>query len=688
MKLSVKLSLTALLGISVLLALFYFKSVSNDYYTHRNTIELALKELDSSQQKLNHAILTNAFYLYTNQDDVIYAIEHVHTHLTPLLENQHFVQKHTKSYELLLQYQKAFETKTNAIYDFQTANTVIKNSTAAIPLLQEKLLASTSSLTENQRNGLRKIAHLSGALLVAKNAMDTQLIESFRHDIDSLASLRFSTQAQQEAFKQLISHFNVILNAFPNYSKALDQINDHSLDKFLEEGKKSFLQESMEELKFVTYFSYFLAILFIASILVITLFLIRSEREGRTDRLTGLLNRKAYEERVKHSKADLGLILINIRKFKHYNDFYGVSAGDKLLVKTAHRIRSIPFSGAKPTYYRLGADDFGILFETSFKHSLETLGKDVLNEFSKTPIVIDTEIRTPTILVAASDFKPLLETADMALKSNSHINPVIYHEGLNLRQVIHDNVTKVQELKDALNENRVIPYFQPIVSLSTCKASKHEVLARIIMKNGQVRSIFPYLTISKESNLYPKITQTIIAQSFEIIVNHEGDFSINLSIEDIGNQETVEMLEKKMTEYPDIGKRIIFEILESEAIEEYDGIVDFITRMHRYGCRIAIDDFGSGYSNFSRILNLTIDIIKIDGSLIRYLDTDDKAITIVQTIVNFTKSASIETVAEFVHNKAIAHIVSELGIDGAQGFYFYEPAPNPVKIIYNPFPEL
>lgn len=681
MKLSTKLILTALLGISALIALFYFKAASNDYYTHRNTIELAFKELDSSQQKLNHAILTNAFFLYTNQDEIIQTITHVHTHLTPLLQNQYFLHKHPKSYQYLLQYQKIFEIKTNAIYDFQTTNTVIKNATAAIPLLQEKLLIPTSSLTEDQRIGLKKIAHISGALLVAKNAMDTQLIESYRKDIDSLSSLHFSNTVQEEASQRLISHFNVILGAFPSYSIALNQINDPSLNMLLENGKKYFLEESTKELRFVIYFSYFLIVLFIASILLITFFLIRSERGARTDRLTGLSNRKAYEEKIKHSHVDLGLILINIRKFKHYNDFYGVSSGDQLLIETAHRIRTIPFAGVKPTYYRLGADDFGILFEISSNLSLETLGKKVLNEFSKTPIIIDAEIRTPTIMVAASNFKPLLETADMALKSNHHINPVVYHEGLNLRQVIHDNMTKVQELKEALKENRIIPYFQPIVNLSTHKVSKHEVLARVVMKNGQIRSIFPYLPIAKESNLYPQITHSIVAQSFTIITKHTGDFSINLSIEDIGNNETIEMLEKMLQEYPGIGKRIIFEILESEAIEEYAQIVDFITRMHRYGCRIAIDDFGSGYSNFSRILNLTVDIIKIDGSLIRNLDTDKKAVTIVQTIINFTKSASIETVAEFVHNKAIAHIVSELGIDAAQGFYFYEPAPNPVEIV-------
>lgn len=680
MKLSTKLILTALLGLSALIALFYFKSTSYDYYNHRNTLELGFKELDTAQQKLNHAILTNAFFLYTNQDDIITAIEDVYTHLNPLMNNPHFQEFHPKTQSILQRYQDAYETKINAIYDFQTANTIIKNSTAALPLLQSRLLDSTHPLNPEQRANLQHIARLSGTLLVAKNAMDTQLISSMQQEIDSLNFLTFPDQNQQEASKQILSHFKVIIKVFPDYSNALTQINDPILDRLMEEAKHSFDAESRAELEFVNYFSYFLVSLFIGSIVLITFFLIRSEHESRIDQLTGLRNRKAYEERIKHTKEDLALILINIRKFKHYNDFYGVAAGDQLLIATAKHIRSLPFEGEKPTYYRLGADDFGLLYQSSPEQSIEYLATQILKAFSDTSIRIEGEIRTPSIAIAASTFKPLLETADMALKSNAHINPVIYHEGLNLRQVIHDNVTKVQELKTALENNRVLPYFQPIVNLSTCQPTKHEILARVVTDSEQVRSVYPYLTIAKESNLYPQITQAIITQSFPIIAEHTGDFSINISIEDINNHETVSMIETKLEEYPNIGKRVIFEILESEAIEEYDGIIKFIQTIRRHGCRIAIDDFGSGYSNFSRILNLTIDIIKIDGSLIRHLDTDDKAITIVQTIINFTKSASIHTVAEFVHNKAIAHIVSELGVDEAQGFYFYEPLPHPLDI--------
>lgn len=679
MKLTTKLILTASLGLGALSALFYFKWSSYHYYDNRNIMELRLNELDTLQQKLNHTILTNAFFLYANQDDIIITSNEINNRLSFLLKYDHIRTSHPKTYSILKKYQYAYDTKIAAIYDFQTANTVIKNSTAALPLLQKKLIALLDHSTPSEQKELQKVASLIHMHLIAKNAMDAHLIASMHRMINTLDPNVFSNPSRRQIAQQILLHFNVIVNTFPSYSRTFNQINDPLLDVLLTEAKQSFAQESKQELVFVNTFSYMLITLFISSIGIITLFLIRSEKESRTDRLTGLGNRKAYEERIVHATKNLGLILINIRRFKHYNDLYGVAKGDQLLIATAQRIRALPFTGEKATYYRLGADDFGILYEHHQNQSIQTLANTLLNQFGQTPILIDSDDHTPSIVIAASLTIPLLETADMALKNDHNSNPVIYHEAFNLREKIRDNVTKIKELKSALEQYRVIPYFQPIVDLSTHSVTKHEILARLIGNDGEPHSIFPYLVLAKESKLYPRITQTIIEQTFPIIAKHSGDFSINLSMDDIDNQEIFSMIETKLQEYPQIGSKVIFELLESEAIKDnYKGITHFIQTVRRYGCRIAIDDFGSGYSNFSRILHLDVDIIKIDGSLIYQLDTDNKALNVVQTIISFTKNASIHTVAEFVHNATIAQIVSDLGIDSAQGFYYHRPLPHPL----------
>lgn len=678
MKLFHKLILTALLGISALIALVIFQSFTQHYFNERNTIELNFKTIETAHRQLDNQILNNAFFLYTNQDTVNNAIEQVYRSMEAIITIPHIQEKHPKTYALLLKHRDLFDAKVQQIYDFQTANIVIKNTSAALLVADQHLFKETPFATPRDLAVMDEIHRMTGSVLLAKNALDHELIRSLDNRIQTLSSHHFAPTLNAQNIDRMFTHFKTIQQFFPRYVHTLENIQQPAIMASLQKAEAEFIHESDHELQFVTYFSYLLVLLFIISIGIIALFLFQSERDARIDPLTRLRNRKAYEEDLKHKKGKLALILININKFKHYNDFYGIQEGDRLLIETAKRIKTTPFSGYRPNYYRLGADDFGILFDLFEHDDLYTIARAFLDAFPKKPILIDNEIRTPSISVSASDLSPLLETADMALKNKNRTNPTVYHHGLNLQQIIADNVTKAKELKEAIEDNRIIPYFQPIIDFAANRVTKHEVLARIVTPDGHIRSIFPYLRIAKESNLYPMLTRSIVTQSFDIITRHGGDFSINLTVDDIDNDETVEILEGLLQHHPAIGKRIIFEILESEAIEQYEGIVNFIAKMRTYGCRIAIDDFGSGYSNFARILNLAIDIIKIDGSLIRNLDTDEKAITIVETIVNFTRNSSIETVAEFVHNEAIAEIVQKLGINCGQGFYYYEPLSVPV----------
>jgi EAL domain-containing protein (putative c-di-GMP-specific phosphodiesterase class I) len=143
-------------------------------------------------------------------------------------------------------------------------------------------------------------------------------------------------------------------------------------------------------------------------------------------------------------------------------------------------------------------------------------------------------------------------------------------------------------------------------------------------------------------------------------------FSLNLSCEDLLDQALSDHIIAMVEEYQ-IGSRVIFEILESEGIENYAEVRQFIDRAKTLGCRIAIDDFGTGYSNFEHLLRLDVDLIKIDGSLIKQLDTNPTAMTICNGIVHFAEELGMQTVAEFVHSPAILAKVKELGINFAQG---------------------
>ena len=148
------------------------------------------------------------------------------------------------------------------------------------------------------------------------------------------------------------------------------------------------------------------------------------------------------------------------------------------------------------------------------------------------------------------------------------------------------------------------------------------------------------------------------------------NISINLSALDIELKSTRDKIFKLLKEYKQYRSRLLFELLEDESVKDFRLIKNFIQDVKDLGVKIAIDDFGSGYSNFERLLEYQPDILKIDACLIKDIQTNSYSLSVVETIVNFAKKQNIQTVAEFVENEAVFDIVNDLGIDYSQGYYF------------------
>lgn len=155
-------------------------------------------------------------------------------------------------------------------------------------------------------------------------------------------------------------------------------------------------------------------------------------------------------------------------------------------------------------------------------------------------------------------------------------------------------------------------------------------------------------------------------------------FSLNLAVADILDTEVRYYILQMLATYPATARRLTFEILENEGMENVEAVQAFIDEVKAAGCQIAVDDFGSGYSNFAHILTLKVDILKIDATLIRNIDDDPQARVLVHTIVDFCRKLGIKTVAEFVHSAPVYETVKELEIDYSQGFYLGKPHPNPL----------
>ena len=189
---------------------------------------------------------------------------------------------------------------------------------------------------------------------------------------------------------------------------------------------------------------------------------------------------------------------------------------------------------------------------------------------------------------------------------------------------------------------------------------------RMIDEEGRIISPFVFLEISKSAKLYPKLTKIMIEKTFKYFSKNNDKFSLNFAIEDILSPEIMGFLKENLMRYKSIAHRLTLEIVEDESIENFDEIMAFIGQMREIGVSIAIDDFGSGYSNFA-------DTIKIDGSLIKNIDKNPELFDMVKLIVEFTTKTNLGTIAEFVASKEIAEIVDSLGIHSSQGFYYDEP---------------
>lgn len=267
-------------------------------------------------------------------------------------------------------------------------------------------------------------------------------------------------------------------------------------------------------------------------------------------------------------------------------------------------------------------------------------------------------------------------TANMALRNakNGQKDLVIYSKKVSLSDEYENNIKWTKRLRYALENDLIVPFFQPISNNKTGDWNRYEALVRIV-DGDEVITPHYFLDIAKKTRLYTQITKVMIRKTFEYFKDKLEEFSINITIEDITNQEIKRYIFDTL-EKSDIGSQVIFEIVESESIHNFDSVLKFIRNIKRYGCRVAIDDFGTGYSNFEHILKLKADYLKIDGSLIKDIHKDQEKFVLVSSIVSFAKQIGMKTTAEFVESEEIEQIVKKLGVDYSQGYYYSEPKEN------------
>lgn len=407
-------------------------------------------------------------------------------------------------------------------------------------------------------------------------------------------------------------------------------------------------------------------------------------RQLYTDSLTLLPNRHALlrDLQICHATA---LILLNIDNFQEINDFYGYEIGDKLLKAVAETLEDLILY--RPlTLYKMPSDEYALLVSAKLSNdATEKICRQIIHALHQRRFDRGGAIITLTLTAGigscpctSADAAPcdILTYADMALKlaKKRRLPYLVYDPSMQIKEGYEHNIRCTQRIRDALDDDRFLIYYQPIIDAATGEIFEYEALLRMADEDGTIVPPAHFLPIARKSHLYSRLTEIVIRKSFKQFEGTGTRFSVNISADDIiDNATRVTIIDALQRHH--VGPLVTFEILESDGIENYDEISRFINNVKRYGCHIAIDDFGSGYSNFAHIMRLDVDVLKIDGSLISTLDRDPDTRIIIQTIVDFAHRLGLKTVAEFVHSADVETVCRTLGIDYLQGYHLGQPRP-------------
>ncbi len=418
------------------------------------------------------------------------------------------------------------------------------------------------------------------------------------------------------------------------------------------------------------------------------------EKMATTDELTGLYNRNKLNKHLQDGKdANNAVLLVNVDDFSQINNVYGMRIGDLLLKEVGNVIETVTAKHIKrgrANCYRFSADEFVIvILNPSETEAVElaTVLKEYVNKnhLSIVEERLDFKISF-TIGIAYGRDETIVRLANIAFVEAREFGKnriQVYNPNASVENRYANNIHWANVLKKAIEDDNLIPYFQPIVNNKSAKIEKFECLVRMIDGNGEVISPARFLEPAKRTGTATVITKIMIEKSFAYFKDKPFEFSINITDSDFKEGLLSQYLISKAKEYGVPHNQVVIEMLESISMRGNSYAVEQVNELCNLGFKIAIDDFGADYSNFSRLLELKVDYIKIDGLFIKNIHKDPNSFKIVKSIKDFSDSVNAKVIAEFVHSREVQDKVVELGIEYSQGYFFSPPVIDIWEVVNN-----
>jgi len=689
MKLKQLMFLVLGIGIISSIAIVYFYIIQKDFTKQHREFLLSVNALENTHLDLEHQILQNSIYSYNNQDELSATINRVEETYKEILEFEILNDDtYLQTKKSLLSLQKDINLNLQNIEEYIMLNAGIKNS---LVFLSRRIEDATFLKKEDRDLFIQ-------ATKILKHFNDAKRMQ----DLDYINHNNFllKSKSSDAKTKSFIENFNLhskyLINRYPIFLQTTKTILNNDIHRYLEKLKKDFSAIALNDFKALDMFAFILFSVFISSLFLIILLFIKYLNENKKlkettaslqhslsyDHLTDLHNRRAFEIQLQKIREP-HLLILNIDGFKYINDIYGNDVGNVILQEFAQILKDEFSNRPNTCIYRLGGDEFGILFNQISSEKALDIAKVLEKKISNYDFIVYDLTLHLVVSIASNSTVPILENTDLALKllKKDYTQRILeYNDSLNIKTDVKENMKTIEQIKTAVKNDKIVPFFQPIINLKTSKIEKYEALVRLKLEDGTFLAPYKFLDISKKSSYYHYITKTMIEKTLKMAQEFpQYRFSINISMIDILDAKLTHMLFETLNANPDIANRLDIELLESENLQNLEIVQEFITKLHAFGSKILIDDFGTGYSNFSYFSNLDIDLVKIDGSIVSEIETDNKKLHMLTSIHKFSNGMNMKNVAEFVETREVAILLREIGVEYAQGYYFSKPIERPLE---------
>ncbi|MGZ6826767.1 MAG: putative bifunctional diguanylate cyclase/phosphodiesterase, partial [Mycobacteriales bacterium] len=415
------------------------------------------------------------------------------------------------------------------------------------------------------------------------------------------------------------------------------------------------------------------------------------------DPLTDLPNRRALEagldELVRCCRRDGvhgAVVVIDLDGFKYVNDSRGHAVGDVVLLQVSELLRRE--LRPQDVLGRLGGDEFAVLLADLAADEAEAVVQRLLEALRGGVLLVEggRAVRV-TASIGLAVFGPetrltgeqLLVDADVAMYDAKEAgrDRLALSSGSDPHQIeLRERHTWLERVREALAQDRFVLHGQPIRDLRTGETTRHELLLRMVADDGSLVMPGAFLGLAERGGVIGSVDRWVLRRAFAMLREEQAAgrrprYSVNLSGSSVGDPEVLALVEEQLATLPFPDGALLLEVTETAAVVDLPRARAFAERLQSLGCRLALDDFGSGYGSFAYLKQLPFDVLKIDGQFVRELVTSAEDRAVVTALVAIARGLGKRTVAEFVEDAETLALLAELGVDDAQGYFVGRPGP-------------